>query len=238
MVKNYICGVSLICCLCSGVESFRTSGVLVTQHLYLFSFFLNIHILPSSCLWWVKPFGWRFFLWRFAWSLVFFWSWMSKSSSELLLSCAHICSYSTREKYSNKMRKCEHDKQILHMNEQSFWCKLNRDSWAANRTVLSQDQTGRMFSIWKLFSGFTFQKVGKLPIIWARCCCRMLLSEMFVCVLSFIYLAGNDLRGSVSSWIPKTVCEAEEGGGCWMFVSGLLLASHLLRDCWNKLLLC
>lgn len=176
-----------------------------------------------------------FFLWRFAWSLVFFLPWMSKSSSVLLLSCAHICSYSTREKYSKKWGNVSMiNKYYTRMSKVLMQVK----SWfiSSYRTVVSQDQTGRMYSIWKLFSCFRFHKVKKLPVIWAHCCCWMLLSEMFVCVLSFMYLAGSELRGSVSRRIPKTLAEPEEGGGCWVFVSGL--TSHLLRDCWNKLLLC
>lgn len=77
--------------------------------------------------------GERFFQWSFAWSLVFFLSWMSKFS--LYCCCLTPTSAVTQpQKNTAKMGKCGHDKQMTCMYE--FSCELNHDFISSHRTLL------------------------------------------------------------------------------------------------------
>lgn len=120
------------------LESLTVSLVLVTQHLFLsFLSFLNVCILQSNGSVGVLPVKVLLAVWCFLYH-----GWVGP---HLYCCCpARTSAVIQPEKNTVKMGKCEHEKQTIHTNEQSFWCKWNRDSSAAiAQWMLSQDKSGR-----------------------------------------------------------------------------------------------
>lgn len=211
--------------LCA-VKSSRMFGVLVTL---LFSLSTCRHFT-------IKQFSWSFL----AWSLVFFLSWMSKSSAVLLLSCRTHLQLFKQRKIQQKWGNVIMINKYYTRMSRVFRCQWNRPSSAAAivqrfRKIKLEECTASENHLVVLdvvqSQGWVWAWLEHVAVVG----CRV---RAWVRALSFVHLVWSDRTGSVSRWIPDTSVEAGEGGGCWMFVSGLLLASHLLLDCCNKLPLC